>query len=134
MESDEEIQNCFNVMSQLRPHLKENEFIGIIKQQSEAGYQLAAVFSANEVVALAGFRFNQTLAWGNFLYVDDLITEQNHRSMGCGKMLIDWLKEEAIEKQCDQLHLDSGVQRKEAHRFYEREGLVFSSHHYAYEL
>lgn len=28
------------------------------------------------------------------------------------------------------MHLDSGIQRKEAHRFYEREGMTMASFHF----
>ena len=134
MESDEDIYKSFDVMSQLRPHLKENEFINIIKQQFKGRYQLVAVLSNNKVLALAGFRINENLAWGKFLYIDDLVTDQAQRSAGYGKMLLDWLKKEAINNQCSQLHLDSGVQRKDAHKFYNREGMSFASHHYSIQL
>ena len=134
METDAEIQASFSVMTQLRPHLNEKEFVNTVREQFEDGYQLTAVVSDNTVVALAGFRLKQNLAWGKFLYVDDLIADQNQRSTGLGKTLINWLKDEARKHNCDQLHLDSGVQRKDAHRFYEREGMTFSSHHYAIQL
>ena len=134
METDEEIQASFGVMSQLRPHLNEDEFVNIVHQQFKDGYQLAAVLAENSVVALSGFRILQNLAWGKFLYVDDLITDQHHRANGLGKFLVSWLKDEAAKHNCNQLHLDSGVQRKDAHRFYEREGMTFSSHHYVMQL
>ena len=68
------------------------------------------------------------------MYVEDLITNQKNRSQGFGKQLLDWLHNEAKNNHCDQLHLDSGVQRKDAHRFYEREGMTFASHHYVSQV
>ena len=130
MESAEEIQSCFVVMSQLRPHIKEDKFIGIIQHQFDNGYQLVAVLSEGNVAAVAGFHLRENLAWGKYLYVDDLITDEKQRSSGLGKILLNWLHDQAIKNKCDQLHLDSGVQRKDAHRFYERENMNFSSHHY----
>jgi hypothetical protein len=38
-------------------------------------------------------------------------------SKGYGGALFDWLVEHAREHDCDQFHLDSGVQRFRAHRF-----------------
>ena len=35
---------------------------------------------------------------------------------------------------CSQLHLDSGSQRLNAHRFYERENMTFASHLYVSQL
>lgn len=134
IKTDDEIQSCFSVVSQLRPHIKEKEFLKIICHQFENGYQLAAVVLEDCVVAVAGYHFRENLAWGKYLYVEDLVSEQKKRSTGLGHMLLNWLHDEARKNKCDQLHLDSGVQRKDAHRFYEREGMEFASHHYLSQL
>jgi GNAT superfamily N-acetyltransferase len=72
----------------------------------------------------------ENLAWGRFLYVDDLVTHPGHRSKGHGATLLSWLEERAALEGCDQMHLDSGIQRTEAHRFYEREGMTMTSLHF----
>jgi len=134
MELDEEIQSCFNVMSQLRPQIKENEFISRIHLQMKSGYQLVAALSNGEVAAIAGFHLHENLAWNKYLYIEDLVVDENKRSSGFGKKLLSWLHNEAEKNKCVQLHLDSGIQRKNAHRFYEREGMTFTSHHYVSQL
>jgi ribosomal protein S18 acetylase RimI-like enzyme len=53
-----------------------------------AGYQLAFLATDNRVVAVAGFRISQNLAYGKFLYVDDLVVDETARSHGYGKFLI----------------------------------------------
>ena len=134
IKSDDEIQACFNVVYQLRPHIKEKEFLKVICRQFENGYQLSAVVSEDNIVAVAGYSIRENLAWGKYLYVEDLVSDQKKRSAGLGSMLLSWLHDEAKKNKCDQLHLDSGVQRKYAHRFYEREGMAFASHHYVSKL
>jgi GNAT superfamily N-acetyltransferase len=84
----------------------------------------------NEPVSVAGFRMGQNLAWGRFLYVDDLVTAEQYRSKGAGAKLLTWLREYAIAENCQQMHLDSGFQRNDAHRFYEREGMSKSGFHF----
>lgn len=125
-----QIQDCYPVMRQLRPHFTHDTFLAAVKEQSKDGYQLVYASAHGKVVAVAGFRLSRNLAWGKFLYIDDLITDEASRSKGYGKKLLDWLVAEARRQHCAQLHLDSGIQRKDAHRFYQREGLIFSSHHY----
>lgn len=129
-----EIQTCFSVMVQLRPHLSEQEFIDRVNLQMESGYRLTYLKDNDLVVAVAGYRISHCLAWGRFLYVDDLITDETKRSKGYGKQLLDWLREHARQQGCAQLHLDSGIQRLDAHRFYEREGMTNMSHHYSLVL
>ncbi|MGE0080502.1 MAG: GNAT family N-acetyltransferase [Thiohalomonadaceae bacterium] len=128
--TDAEITACYPVMRELRPHIAEHEFLPRVRSQQAAGYQLAFVEEQGEVVAVAGFRRGENLAWGRFLYVDDLVTASTCRSRGHGAHLLAWLKRTAAEHGCAQLHLDSGIQRKDAHRFYEREGMSVSSLHF----
>lgn len=129
--TDAEVTACYPVMRELRPHLAEEEFLSRVRGQESAGYRLAYIQESTGMVAVAGFRVAENLAWGRFLYVDDLVTLPRHRSMGHGAKLLSWLKERSVIEGCEQMHLDSGVQRKDAHRFYEREGMTMTSLHFA---
>ena len=133
-ESDEEIAACYGVMRELRPHIPEQDFVARVRRQQAAGYRLAYRSREGRPVAAAGFRLGETLAWDRFLYVDDLVTLEVERSRGHGAALLRWLAARAREAGCQGLQLDSGVQRKDAHRFYEREGLSISSYHFARKL
>ena len=132
--SDEEISKCFAVMSELRPHLIESEFLDLLRHMASEGYQVAYVEDDNAVVAVAGYRIQTSLFMGKNLYVDDLVTSAASRSKGHGKILIDWLRNLAIDSDCTHLHLDSGTQRHRAHRFYLRQGMDISSFHFSQKL
>jgi GNAT superfamily N-acetyltransferase len=128
--SDEAIAACYKVMHELRPHVGEQEFLSRVRAQQTAGYRLACLRAEGTPVAVAGFRIGENLAWGRHLYVDDLVTLSGHRSMGYGSALLEWLRSYAVEQGCAQLHLDSGVQRTAAHRFYVREGMTKAGFHF----
>ena len=130
----EEIERCFPVMSQLRPHLEPGRFVETVQRQQSGAYQLAALEAQGRVVAVAGFRFGENLAWGRFCYVDDLVTDEAERSNGYGALLFDWLVQRAEEVGCAQFHLDSGVQRFDAHRFYLGKRMSITSHHFGLNL
>lgn len=129
--TDANIATCYQVMRELRPHLAEDQFLPRVRDQMLSGYRLAYVEEAGGAVAVAGFRVAENLAWGRFLYVDDLVTLPAYRSRGHGASLLAWLREYAAREGCQQLHLDSGVHRKGAHRFYQREGMVLAGHHFS---
>jgi GNAT superfamily N-acetyltransferase len=103
-----------------------------------AGYRLVAAIlpEREQAVAVAGFRVGDTLAWGRYLYVDDLSTAPDARRQGHGGALLDWLVEEGRRLGCGQLHLDSGTghERFDAHRLYHKRGLAIYSHHFACRL
>ncbi len=132
--SDAEIAACFPVMQQLRPHLVESEFVARVRRQMAAGYRIAWLESDGAVVVVAGYRFNETLFLGRYLYVDDLVTHRGFRSHGYGRSMFAWLMDLARRERCSHLELDSGVQRVDAHRFYLREGMNIRSHHFSLPL
>jgi GNAT superfamily N-acetyltransferase len=129
-ESESDVRGCWPVMTQLRGHLDESAFVRAVEQQRAEGYRLAFVREDGVVRAVAGFRIGHNLAWGRFLYIDDLATDEAARSRGLGGELFDWCVEFARREDCQQLHLDSGVQRFDAHRFYLRKRMRISSHHF----
>lgn len=132
--SDHEINACYPVMAELRPHITRNDFLGRVRRQTEiANYRLVCAIEQG-VKAVAGFRISENLAWGKFLYVDDLVSKSDDRSRGYGGVLFDWLVEYARANNCDQFHLDSGVQRFRAHRFYLLKGMEIQAHHFGMKL
>jgi GNAT superfamily N-acetyltransferase len=130
----EQIARCFPVVTQLRPHLTEAGFIAQVQRQQRDGYVLAFLTDRKLIKAAAGFRFLESLSWGKYMYVDDLITAEKFRSQGHGQKLLDWLVRRAKAKGCDQFHLDSGVHRFGAHRFYLMKRLDIIAHHFAMKL
>lgn len=129
--SDADVAKVSGVLLELRTAFDREALIAQIREQQRSGYQLAYVEAAGEVLCVAGFVVTTKLAWGKHLYVDDLVTSELRRSRGAGAQMIAWLKAHARALGCRQLHLDSGVQRFAAHRFYLREGFAITSHHFA---
>lgn len=127
-------------MSALRSRLTdEAEFVRLVDNiQRPEGYRLVGVFEPDwpHAASVSGFRVGHMLAWGHFLYVDDLSTLPEARRGGHGRRLLEWLVEEGRRLGCEQLHLDSGVgsDRAEAHRLYLNAGLQITSHHFARSL
>jgi GNAT superfamily N-acetyltransferase len=99
------------------------------------GYRLIGAFVPEQAqaVAAAGFRTGASLAWGRYLYIDDLSALPGARRQGHGAALLDWLLEEADRLRCGQVHLDSGLgaDRFDAHRLYHAHGFSIYAHHFA---
>lgn len=133
--TEAEIKDCFPAFHELRPHLLEDDFVEQVQRQiKNHGYVLVYLRVDNQVVAGAGYRVAEFLAWGKTFYVDDLVTLNAARKQGHAGRLLDWLLEKAKTLSCDQLHLDSGVQRHDAHRLYLGRKLRIGAHHFSKEL
>jgi GNAT superfamily N-acetyltransferase len=133
-ESDADVLACLPVMRQLRDLPDALAFLRQVRSQQRSGYRLAALRDGGDPVAVAGFRLGENLAWGRHLYVDDLVTLPEARSRGYGAALLAWLADFGRSQGAGELHLDSGKQRVDAHRFYQREGLEASGFHFRRSL
>jgi GNAT superfamily N-acetyltransferase len=130
--TEEGVRAVSPVVLQLRTHLSEEELVAAVGRMRREGYRLIAAYDeGGDPVGAAGFRVQELLAYGKVLYVDDLVTTEDARSGGLGKALLGWLEGEARRAGCAGLHLDSGVQRARAHRFYFREGMAIYNFHFA---
>lgn len=133
-QSSDDIARCFEVMHELRPHLTLESFLAQAKRQHAQDWHLAFLECEGIIRSVTGYRLMENLAWGHILYVDDLVTKSDDHGGGFGSALFDWLVEQAKQHGCDQLHLDSGVQRFGAHRFYLHKRMDITCHHFAMKL
>jgi GNAT superfamily N-acetyltransferase len=132
--ASDETRRAYAAMRELRPDVgSATEFVARVNEvQRPAGYRLVASFDAGDADAAgaAGFRVADSLAWGHYLYVDDLVTREAARRAGHATALLEWLRAEADRNGCDTFQLDSGVHRHDAHRLYLRWGLSITGHHF----
>ena len=132
---EEETALAYEAMAELRPHLgSAADFVARVDgQQRPEGYRLVASFADGPWAAVAamGFRTGHSLAWGRFLYIDDLVTLPTARGQGHASSLLAWAVEEAGSLGCDQIHLDSGHARHDAHRLYLQRGFRITGHHFS---
>lgn len=132
--TDDEILGCFDVMAELRPNLKRDDFLETVRLMEAEGYRLAFIEDQAVAVAVAGYRICTNLFMGKHLYVDDLVTVDSVRSKGYGEKMISWLRNEGVKSGCNYLHLDSGTHRGQAHKFYFKQGFTIASYHFSEQL
>lgn len=132
--TDSEIRECYAVMSELRPHLVEAEFVATVRRMEPQGFRLAYLTSEGDVQAVAGYRIIEMLRTGKMVEIDDLVTSSRARSSGFGKDLLQWIAADARIENCTVLELDSAVHRADAHRFYFRERMHVLGFHFSTAL
>jgi hypothetical protein len=114
------------VHRQLRPQLPA-DYAEKMKRVFETGGEMCVAVVDEKVVGLAVFRSFENTHVGAKFYVDDLVTDEKHRSSGVGQALIAFLDRLAKSRGGSTIELDSGTQRTRAHRFYFREGFIIPS-------
>lgn len=107
-------------MAELRDHLTEDEYFELLAEMIARGYRMFAVRAGGRLVAVAGIALLTNLYYGRYMWVYDLVTRADSRSHGYGRALLEHLEDVARAENCDVIALSSGVQRVDAHRFYEQ--------------
>lgn len=127
------------VLRELRSELTEESLNAILAEGEPQGLRFSAVIdvqaSGDEAcLGVAGWRIVANTSTGRKLYIDDLVTAAGARSRGVGRRMLQELIARARDAGCSALELDSGVQRFDAHRFYLRERMSISAHHFSLRL
>lgn len=102
-----------------------NEIENNIKEVIINNDHVAFVAIANGEVTGWIHAFRAFLLESNpFIEIGGLIVDENYRSSGIGKKLVERIKQWCAEKQISTLRVRSQVKRKEAHQFYLTNGFT----------
>ena len=133
-ETDDEIRNCFAVMTELRPQFQPDAFLEQVKRQmTETKFRLVYL-DDNGVKAVGSYRIGEWLAGGKYLEIEDLAAKSGERSKGYGGELFDWFVDFAKRENCKQIKLVSHVKRFDAHRFYLKKRMIIEAHYFSMTL
>jgi len=127
------------VLQELRHDLTAEALDAVLEEGEPQGLRFSAVFETNEsggetCLVVAGWRIIANTSTGRKLYIDDLVTAAGARSQGAGTLMLHELIGHARRAGCSTVELDSGVQRFDAHRFYLRERMSITAHHFRLPL
>ncbi|CAF0889632.1 unnamed protein product [Adineta steineri] len=129
-ENEQLLIRAHEIYQQLRPHLPndQNEYVKQLRDicRTSPARILFVLDKNDNILGLTCYRITENIQYSKHIYCDDLVTDENRRSSGVGRFLINYMKNEREKLGIDKLILDSGVQRGRAHKFYHREGFYIS--------
>ena len=135
VKKSEDLERCFPVMKELRPHLSYDEFISIYQDlQKSDGYELVAFEKGEQILALMGYRFLSDFVRGRHLYIDDLVSTESSRSQGLGAKLLIYAEEIAKQNKCKVFRLCTGVENERGVKFYEKNNWTKRAYAYAKKI
>ncbi|MBE3595203.1 MAG: GNAT family N-acetyltransferase [Candidatus Carbobacillus altaicus] len=112
-------QQAYPLIAQLRHHLSEESYMEHMQAMTAQGYHLFGLMVKKELVSLAGGLILHNFYNGRYFMLYDLVTSATHRSAGYGERLLSFVERWAEAHGCQRIELTSGLERSEAHRFYE---------------
>jgi len=121
--SKTDLERCFPILKELRPHLSFEDCIAIYNDSHLAdGYEIVAIEQEREIVAVMGYRFLSDFVRGKHVYVDDLVSTEKARSLGLGAELLRFAEDIARKHNCQSLRLCTGIENERGVQFYDRNG------------
>ena len=111
--------DAFPIMNQLRTDLTEETYLELLQEMKKDGYSLYALYKDNQMVSLAGLSWRVNFYSKRHVFIYDLVTDAAYRSSGFGEKLLTYIHNWAKENGAAYVALESGIQRNNAHRFYE---------------
>ncbi|MFJ3390717.1 MULTISPECIES: GNAT family N-acetyltransferase [Lysinibacillus] len=117
--TQQEWMEAYYVMVQLRTELTVEKYLQLLKEMTQDGYLLFALYENKNIVAVAGLSWRVNFYSERHIFVYDLVTDEEYRSLGYGEILLHYLHKWGKENGAHYIALESGIQRTSAHRFYE---------------
>jgi GNAT superfamily N-acetyltransferase len=93
-------------------------------------YRIIGAFIGETLVGVASAWVATKIWCGLYLEIDNLVVAPTHRSMGVGRLLIQWLEALAAEEGCNMVVLDSYTENRASHRLYHRLGFEIWGFHF----
>ena len=123
------------IMMELRAHIgTHEEIIKRVRIQMNTGYCLLGYWENDLPAAVAGYRVQENLTHGKYMYVDDFVVSSIVRNKGIGSKLLDHLFHLASRENCNKLVLDSAMSNHLAQRFYYGKNMQATALNFSYDL
>ncbi|WP_210462268.1 GNAT family N-acetyltransferase [Rufibacter roseolus] len=129
-----EMLQQFPLIQYLNPNMEPERYETLLRLMLPQQYRMVGVFEGDTCLGLSGYWMGTKLYSGKYLEIDNFVVDEQYRSKGIGKMLVDWLTDEASKNQCETMMLDAYVVNNAAHKFYLREGFVIKGFHFLKRL
>jgi GNAT superfamily N-acetyltransferase len=126
----EEMLPHFSLIKQLTSSLTYDEYEEMLQQMIPHNYFQLAAYETGNCIAVSGYWIGTKLYSGKYLEIDNFVVDEQYRSAGIGKLMVDRLCEEAKASNCRVVMLDAYVENFKAHHFYYREGFIARGFHY----
>ncbi len=120
LQTVEEMLGSFELIKQLTPTLNINTYRQYLGDMVPHNYFQIIIRLNQQTLGVSGCWIATKLYCGRYLEIDNFVVDKNHRSIGIGEKMMNYLDRIARENHCDVMMLDAYRENIRAHAFYER--------------
>jgi len=122
------------LIQKLSPQLTVTRYTQLLEDMVGHNYYQVALYEGDFCIAVSGYWISTKLYSGKYIEVDNFVVHEDHRNKGAGKLLLDWMLQEATVNGCETAMLDAYVENFKGHHFYYREGFIARGYHFLKSL
>jgi GNAT superfamily N-acetyltransferase len=122
LKSKEEMLTAYDILLEVYPNLKMEEYSNELDIMLPHKYGQVAVMDGETIAGLTGYWIGSKLWCGKYMELDNVVVAEKYRRKGVGKMLFEYMEKWAKEEKCTMLALDSYTTNFKAHRFFYGQG------------
>ncbi len=130
LKGKDQMLNQLHLVQQLTPGITQAAYSEMLDIMLSNGYRQIGAFEDNQCIGISGFWISAKIYSGKYVELDNVIIDEKHRSKKIGKLICDWILDEAKQMGCKTAMLDAYVENKKAHQFYFREGFIIRGFHF----
>lgn len=126
----DEMLGSLNFIQELTPDVTSLQYRQMLQDMVPHNYFQVGVYEGQKLIAVSGCWIATKIYCGKYLEIDNFVVHKDYRSQNIGKMLVDWMLEEAKSQGCRAALLDAYVENFKAHKFYYNRGFIARGFHY----
>ncbi|WP_291868961.1 GNAT family N-acetyltransferase [Maribacter sp.] len=98
-------------------------------EMKKMNYQCIGVYHVDNLIGICGFWILNKFYIGKHIEPDNVFISKEYRSMGVGKLMLDWILNHAKEIGCNSSEINCYVTNKRGIQFWEDQGYVAEGYH-----
>ena len=122
LKTKEEMLSTYDILLEVYPNLTLKEYSNELDVMIPNNYYQVVVMDGNTIAGLTGVWIGSKLWCGKYMELDNVVVAEAYRRKGVGKMLFEFMEQQAKNEKCTMLALDSYTTNFKAHRFFYQQG------------
>ncbi len=131
----DEMMIAFPLIGQMYEKMDEATYYEYVKEMIEINnFKMVAAFIDGELVGVSGYWILLMLYCGRYIQISNFVVDENKRSFGIGKAMMNYLENLGRKLGCEKFILDSYSENKKSHSLYFSQGFYIRGFHFMKDL
>ncbi|MDA0901857.1 MAG: GNAT family N-acetyltransferase [Proteobacteria bacterium] len=131
----EEVLLGYPIINQLYSKMSLETYSRYLDDMMEGNnYHMIGAYLGDRLVAVASYWILTRFYCGRYIQTGNVVVDKDHRSLGIGGIMIDFVEKEGKARGCNKFILDSYTENKKSHKMYFLKGFYIEGFHFMKDL